>query len=137
MKMVSWGKCPVGEMSSCGTLLSRNYRRNVRREILLLGTCQSGNYQVEALLCRRTVRIANNSYSNYANFQVKQTGRIFTVCNFKLLTAKLLFRRSNRSWLKGLVCKASSVASQQTRWYNKRMFRKGYSVPRDFSWIEN
>ena len=29
------------------------------------------------------------------------------------------------------------VASHQTRWYNKRMLTKGYSVPRDFSWIEN
>ena len=25
----------------------------------------------------------------------------------------------------------------QTRWYNKRILRKGYSVLRDFSWIEN
>ena len=38
---------------------------------------------------------------------------------------------------KSLVCKASSVASHQTRWHNKRILRKGYSVPRDFSWIEN
>ena len=35
------------------------------------------------------------------------------------------------------VCKASSVASNQTSWYNKRTLRKEYSVPRDFSWIEN
>ena len=53
-----------------------------------------------------------------------------TVCSFQ--TAKLLFRRNNRIWCKGLVCKASSVASHQTRWYNKRILRT-----RDFSWIEN
>ena len=35
------------------------------------------------------------------------------------------------------LCKASSVASNQTRWYNKRILRKSYSIPRDFSWIEN
>ena len=38
---------------------------------------------------------------------------------------------------KGLVCKASSVTSHQTRWYNKKNFKKSYSVPRDFSWTEN
>ena len=42
---------------------------------------------------------------------------------------------------KSLVCKSSNVASNQviwqTRWYNKRILKKGYSVPRDFSWIEN
>ena len=35
------------------------------------------------------------------------------------------------------LCKASSVASNQIRWYNKRILRKSYSIPRDFSWIEN
>ena len=29
------------------------------------------------------------------------------------------------------------VASHQTRWCNKRMLTKGYSVLQDFSWIEN
>ena len=48
-----------------------------------------------------------------------------------------MLRINNRIWRKGLVCKASSVASNQTRWYNKRILVKGYSVPRDFSWIEN
>ena len=57
------------------------------------------------------------------------------VCNF--WTTKFLFRRNNRIWRKGLVCKASSVPSNQTRWYNKRILRKGYSIPRDFLWIEN
>ena len=37
----------------------------------------------------------------------------------------------------GLVCIASSIASHQTRRHNKRISIKGYSVPRDFSWIEN
>ena len=50
-----------------------------------------------------------------------------------------MFQRNNRIWC--LVCKSSSVASnqviQQTRWYNKRISRKGYSVPRDLSWIKN
>ena len=40
----------------------------------------------------------------------------------------------------GLDVKASFVSrpvSHLIRWYNKRILRKGYSVPRDFSWIEN
>ena len=36
-----------------------------------------------------------------------------------------------------LVCKASSVASNQTRWYSKKKLRKSYLVPRNFSSIEN
>ena len=52
-----------------------------------------------------------------------------------------MFRRNNRIWRKGLVCKSSSFASnqviKQTMWYNKRILRKGYSVPRYFSWNEN
>ena len=32
---------------------------------------------------------------------------------------------------------ASRLLSRQIRWYIKRILRKGYSVPRDFSWIEN
>ena len=48
-----------------------------------------------------------------------------------------MFQRNNSAWHKILVCKASSVVSHQTRWYNKRILRKGYSVLRDFSWIEN
>ena len=39
-------------------------------------------------------------------------------------------RRDNRIWQIGLVCKASSVVSHQTRWYSK------ISIPRGFSWIE-
>ena len=30
-----------------------------------------------------------------------------------------------------------SIASNQARWYNKGILRKGYSVPREFSWIQN
>ena len=45
------------------------------------------------------------------------------------------FRRNNRIWRKGLV--ASRAASRLIRWYNKRILIKSYSVPRDFSWIEN
>ena len=52
-----------------------------------------------------------------------------------------MFWRDNRIWRKGLICKSSSIASnqviQQTRWYNKRILIKGYSVPSDFSRIEN
>ena len=52
-----------------------------------------------------------------------------------------MFWRNNRIWRKDLVCKSSRVASnqmiQRTRWYNKRILRKGYSVPPDFSWTEN
>ena len=32
---------------------------------------------------------------------------------------------------------ASRSVSRLIRWYNKGILRKGYSVPRDFSWIEN
>ena len=50
-------------------------------------------------------------------------------------------RRNNTILRKGLVCKSSTVASnqviQQTTWYNKRILRKGYSIPWDFSSIEN
>ena len=68
-------------------------------------------------------------------------------------TAKYLFRnqfvifkplsycfknwRNSRNWCKGLVSKVPSVVSNQTSWYNKRTLRKSYSVPREFSWIEN
>ena len=48
-----------------------------------------------------------------------------------------MFWQNNRFWQIGLVCKASSVASHQTRWHNKRILIKGYSILRDFSWIEN
>ena len=58
-----------------------------------------------------------------------------SVCSF--YTSKLLFRRNNRIWRKGIACKVSIIASHQTRWYIKRMLTKGYSVPRDISWIEN
>ena len=40
----------------------------------------------------------------------------------------------------GFDVKASFVScavSRLIRWYNKRILRKGYWVPRDFSWIEN
>ena len=40
----------------------------------------------------------------------------------------------------GFEVKASFVSrpiSRLIRWYNKRILIKGYSVPRDFSWIEN
>ena len=40
----------------------------------------------------------------------------------------------------GFDIKASFVSrpvSRLIRWYNKRISRKGHSVPRDFSWIEN
>ena len=47
----------------------------------------------------------------------------------------LLFQRNNKICCKGLVCKVSSVASYQTRWYNKIIFKKGYLVPWNFSWI--
>ena len=43
-----------------------------------------------------------------------------------------MFCRNNRIWRKDLFFKASSVASHQTRWYNKKRIRKGYSVPRTF-----
>ena len=48
-----------------------------------------------------------------------------------------MLRRKSRVWRKGLVFKASSFAFNQTRWYNKRILRKSYLVPQDFSWIEN
>ena len=52
-----------------------------------------------------------------------------------------MFQRNNRVLRKDLVCKSPTVASNQvihqTRWYNKRILRKDYSAPRDFSWIEN
>ena len=51
------------------------------------------------------------------------------------LTAMLL--TPSRIWRKGLLCMASGVVSHQTRWYNKRIYRKIYSVPWEFSWIKN
>ena len=48
-----------------------------------------------------------------------------------------MFLWSNRVWHKGLVCKASCVASHQTKWCKKRILRKVYSVQHDFSWTEN
>ena len=35
-----------------------------------------------------------------------------------------MFRKNNRIWCKGLICKASSVASHQTMWCNKIMLKK-------------
>ena len=46
-----------------------------------------------------------------------------SVCNF--YTAKLLFRRNNRIWLKNLVCKSSNVTSNQVieeKNFDKRLF---------------
>ena len=63
--------------------------------------------------------------------------QISTLSVYNFCTAKLLFWRNNRIWRKGLACRASSVASHQDKWYYKKILRKGYSVPRDFSWIEN
>ena len=48
-----------------------------------------------------------------------------------------MFRTDNMIWRKGIVCKASSIASPQARWYIERMLTKYYSAPRGFSWIEN
>ena len=47
--------------------------------------------------------------------------RTISVCSFA--TAKLLFLRNDRIWKIGLVCKASSFVSHQTRW-NKTIFTK-------------
>ena len=44
---------------------------------------------------------------------------------------------NNFSGTKERLYKTSNVASNQTRWYNKRILRKSYSVPWDVSWIEN
>ena len=49
---------------------------------------------------------------------------------------KPFFQRNNRIWCKGLIFKAPSVASHQTRWYNQKNVNK-MPVPQDFSWIEN
>ena len=56
-----------------------------------------------------------------------------SVCSFQ--TTKLLFRRNNRIWQIGLVSKASNVTPHQTRWHNKKISVKGYSIPLDFLWI--
>ena len=58
-----------------------------------------------------------------------------SICSFE--TTKLLLRRNNRIWQIGLVCKASSVTPHQTRWYNKIISIKDYSIPLGFLWIEN
>ena len=62
-------------------------------------------------------------------FQSIITLCIVTVCNLQI--TKLLFRRNNMIWRKRIVCKASGVASDHTRWYNKRILRNSYSFPRD------
>ena len=43
--------------------------------------------------------------------------------------------RNNKIWRKGLICKSSTVTSNQV--INSRILRKGYSGSRDFSWIKN
>ena len=47
-----------------------------------------------------------------------------------------MFRRNNRVWRKGLVCKSSNIAFnqviQQARWHNKKILIKGYSATRLF-----
>ena len=52
-----------------------------------------------------------------------------------------MFRRNNRTWRKCLVYKSSSVEFNQvilqTRWHSKIISKKGYLIPRDFSWTEN
>ena len=59
------------------------------------------------------------------------------LCAVTIFLNHLLFRRNNTIWQIGLVCKASSAASHQIRWHNKKVSIKGSSVLRDFSWIEN
>ena len=54
---------------------------------------------------------------------------------YSFWTTKILFWRNSRIWQIGLVCKASSAASHQTRWHIKRISIKGYPIPRDVSWI--
>ena len=48
-----------------------------------------------------------------------------------------MFRKNNRTWHKVLAYMSSCIASYQTRWYNKRILRKGYSFSGDFPWIKN
>ena len=52
-------------------------------------------------------------------------------------TAKLRFRRNNRFWRKGLACKFSSISFHQSKWCNRKVLRKGFSVSQDCSWTEN
>ena len=56
-----------------------------------------------------------------------------TVCIFK--TLNYCFEETIRFDVK--VSLSSRPVSRLTRWYNKIILRKGYSVPLDFLWIEN
>ena len=57
----------------------------------------------------------------------------FVIFNYKLLS--YCFKEKIRFDVKASF--ASRLVSRLIRWYNKRILIKGYSVPRDFSWIEN
>ena len=48
-----------------------------------------------------------------------------------------MFQRNNKIWKIDLVYKTSSFVSHQIKWHNKRISIKGFSIPRDFSCIEN
>ena len=52
-----------------------------------------------------------NKYFQDFSYSIQSECLTVLVCNF--LTVKLLLRRNNRIWCKGLVCKSSSVASNQ------------------------
>ena len=56
---------------------------------------------------------------------------------YQFVVYKPLSYYVNQIWRRGLVRKASSVASYQTRCYNWRMLTKDYSLLWDFSWTEN
>ena len=58
-----------------------------------------------------------------------------SVCSF--WTAKLLFQNTNMVWKIGLVWKATSFFSHQTKWHNERISIKCYSIPQNFSWIKS
>ena len=52
-------------------------------------------------------------------------------------TAKLMFRRNSRIWRKGFACKVSSILFHQSKWCNRKVLRKSFSVSQNCSWTEN
>ena len=110
--------------------------------VSLVATVSIFGYSTGSLICSDWI---NHDYPWFSRIIVlgdcsSRLSSIFdayeSVCSFQ--TAKLSsFRRNNGIWQIGLVFRASSVTSHQTSRKNRRISVKGYSIPRDFSWIEN
>ena len=124
-----------GNLRSVVCLNGEELLARSRRHIWSLSNC-NGIQTHNHLVCKRTLNLWLMVECSFENEVVVSSNLVVQIPNS---VTKLLFRRKNTIWRKGLVCKSYSAVSnlviQQTRWYNKRILRKGYSVPQDFSWI--